>query len=139
MNNRRKILDMLADKKIDAEEADRLLSLIDNESVKSDDKENKNLKYLRVVIKPTERGISAGQAETVNVRVPMTLLRAGMKLTSIIPPAAFNQMDSSLKEKGIDFDLRNLKPENIEELIAAMGDLEVSIDNEKQTVRVYAE
>jgi hypothetical protein len=139
MNNRRKILDMLADKKIDAEEADRLLSLIDNDSVKSDDKENKNLKYLRVVIKPTERGISAGQAETVNVRVPMTLLRAGMKLTSIIPPAAFNQMDSSLKEKGIDFDLRNLKPENIEELIAAMGDLEVSIDNEKQTVRVYAE
>jgi hypothetical protein len=139
MTNRRKILDMLANKKIDAEEADRLLSLIDNESVKSEDKENKNLKYLRVVIKPTERGISAGQAETVNVRVPMTLLRAGMKLTSIIPPAAFNQMDSSLKEKGIDFDLRNLKPENIEELIAAMGDLEVSIDNEKQTVRVYAE
>jgi hypothetical protein len=139
MTNRRKILDMLANKKIDAEEADCLLSLIDNENVKSEDKENKTLKYLRVVIKPTERGISAGQAEIVNVRVPMTLLRAGMKLTSIIPPAAFNQMDSSLKEKGIDFDLRNLKPENIEELIAAMGDLEVSIDNEKQTVRVYAE
>jgi hypothetical protein len=43
-----------------------------------------------------------------------------------------------MKEKGIEFDLRNLKPENVEELIAASGEFEVNIDSDKQTVRVYA-
>jgi hypothetical protein len=66
-----------------------------------------------------------------------------MKLTSIITPSAFDQVDSSLKEKGIDFDLRNIKPENIEELINALGDLEIDVEskNKKKNtkVRVYAE
>jgi hypothetical protein len=139
MNNRRKILEMLANKKIDTDEADRLLSLVEPDNAKSSPEEIKTLKYLRVVIQPTDIGLAAGECEKVNVRVPMALLRAGMKLTSIIPPAAYKEMDSSLKEQGIEFDLRNLKPENIEEFIAAMGDLEVNIDSNKQTVRVYAE
>ena len=65
-----------------------------------------------------------------------------MKLTSIIPPSAYNQVDSSLKEKGFDFD-RNIKPENIEELINALGDLEVNVESKNKRknaqVRVYAE
>jgi hypothetical protein len=139
VNNRRKILEMLAEKKIDTEEADRLLSLIEGENMGEETKGAKSPKYLRVVIKPTDIGIAAGESENVNVRVPMALLRAGIKLTSIIPPSAYNEMDASLKEKGIELDLRNIKPENIEELIAALGDLEVNIDSNKQTVRVYAE
>ena len=79
----------------------------------------------------------------VNIRVPVALIRAGMKLTSIIPPSAYNHVDKSLKDKGFDFDLRNIKPENIEELIEAMGELEVNVDSKNKrkntTVRVYAE
>ncbi|MFA7218407.1 MAG: hypothetical protein WC057_07420, partial [Dehalococcoidales bacterium] len=57
MKNRRKILDMLAENKITAEEADRLLSLMgdeteENETAELKDKNPlKNLKYLRVVVK----------------------------------------------------------------------------------------
>ena len=160
MNNKRKILDMLAENKITAEEAERLLSLVDEGKSEPEYKDVKdinplkNLKYLRVVIKtipnpnyqPANGDIFTNDDdddENVNIRVPMTLLRAGMKLTSIIPPSAYNQVDSSLKEKGIDFDLRNIKPENIEELISAMGDLEVNVESKNKrkntTIKVYAE
>jgi hypothetical protein len=140
-NNRRKILEMLADKKVTVDEAERLLSLIWKETpaTGSEFKENKTPpKYLRVVIQPTVQA-DGEQAERVNVRVPVTLLRAGMKLAALIPPSAYNQMDSALKEKGIDFDLRNLKPEDFDSLILALNDLEVNIENSQQTVHVYAE
>ncbi|MDD4924620.1 MAG: hypothetical protein PHF74_07320 [Dehalococcoidales bacterium] len=160
MNNRRKILDMLADNKITTEEAERLLSLLGDEKEETETKDTKsvnplkNLKYLRVVVKtipnpeyqPANGNLFSNDDDdddNVNIRVPMSLIRAGMKLTSIIPPAAYNQMDSSLKEKGIDFDLRNIKPENVEELISALGDLEVNVESKNKrkntTVRVYAE
>jgi hypothetical protein len=159
MNNKRKILEMLAEKKITAEEAEKLLSLTDEEKGEPEAKEVKdinpfkNLKYLRVVVKtipnpdyqPVNGDVFTNDEddENVNIRVPMSLIRAGMKLTSIIPPAVYNQMDSSLKEKGIDFDLRNIKPENVEELINALGELEVNVESKNKkkntTVRVYAE
>jgi dissimilatory sulfite reductase (desulfoviridin) alpha/beta subunit len=42
-----------------------------------------------------------------------------------------------MDEKGMKFDLSNLKPENIEELIQALEEMEVNIDSEEHTVRVY--
>lgn len=139
-NNQRKILEMLSEKKIGVDEAERLISLLHPESMREEAKESKKPpKYLRVSIKPTSDSVAPGESETVNIRVPITLLRAGIKLASIIPPRAYNQMDESLKEKGIEFDLRNITPENIEELIMALNDLEVDIQDGKQSVHVYAE
>jgi hypothetical protein len=140
MDNRRKILEMLAEKKISVDEAERLIALIQSDSSPGENKERKiPPRYLRVLIKPTTSGTKPGECENVNIRVPMALLRAGIKLASIIPPSAYNQMDSALKEKGIEFDLRSIKPENIDELIAAFDDLEVNIQSDKQDVRIYAE
>jgi hypothetical protein len=123
--NKRKILEMVAEKKITIDEAERLLSLVGKEtSAGSEVKESKiPPKYLRVVIQPTAQAASA-EAERVNIRVPVTLLRAGMRLASVIPPSAYNQIDSAFKEKGVEFDLRNL---------------EVNIENSKQTVHIYTE
>lgn len=139
--NKRKILEMLAEKKITVDEAERLLSLIGKEppSTGEESREIKpSPKYLRVVIQPTAQA-SGEQAERVNIRVPVTLLRAGMKLASVIPPSAYNQLDSAMKEKGIEFDLRNLKPEDFDSLILALNDLEVNIENSQQTLHIYAE
>ena len=68
----------------------------------------------------------------------MNLIRAGMKLTSLIPPHASDKMNEAMREKGVDFDLRNMKPEDLEELINALSDLEVDVDG-KTKVRVFAE
>jgi hypothetical protein len=138
-SNQRKILEMLAEKKISVDEAERLISLVQSEiGVPSATKEGKsNLKYLRITVKPNPG--YAGEQENVNIRVPMALLRAGIKLTSVIPPGAYDQMDSALKEKGIYFDWRNLNPENLEQILAALNDLEIDVQNGKQNVHFYAE
>lgn len=136
--NQKKILEMLSEKKITVEEADRLLSLVGKESPAGtgETRERKGLpKYLRVVVTPKE---DSG-AESVNIRVPVALLRAGMKLAYVIPPLAYNKIDSALKEKGIEFDWRNIKPENVEEILSALNDLEVDVQSGKETVRIYAE
>jgi Fe-S-cluster formation regulator IscX/YfhJ len=75
----------------------------------------------------------------VNVRIPLSLIRAGIKFTSLIPADASGQINAALKEKGIDFDVRNLKPEDLEELIMALHDLEVDIQDGKEKVHVYVE
>ncbi len=143
--NQRRILEMLADKKISVEEAERLLSLTRAESASgaastsSEIKGTKSLpKYLRVEVRPNPNN-PGGPADVVNIRVPVTLLRAGIKLASVIPPKAYDQVDSALKEKGVEFDLRNIKPENLEEIVASLNDLEVDVHNGQQTVHIYSE
>ena len=146
-NNQRKILEMLADKKISVDEAERLMEAVrtgeETGETASPTAEPTRVikglpKYLRVVVRPGENA-SPKEAETVNIRVPIALVRAGMKLTAVIPPIVYSRMDSALKEKGIDFDLKNIKPEDIEELVQALGDTEIDIQDGKQTVKVYAE
>ena len=131
---------MLADKKISVDEAERLMSLVQPESAAfAGQPVKKTPKYLRVLIEPVGDNQNCNEKGNVNVRVPMALLRAGIRLASIIPPNAYNDVDSALKEKGIHVDLRDIKPEHIEELIAALSDLEVNIEDNKSKVHVYAE
>ena len=69
----------------------------------------------------------------------MNLIRAGMKLTALIPPHAADKVNDALKEKGVNLDLRNLKMDDIEELVQALSDLEVDVQSGKEKVHVYVE
>ena len=140
--DRAQILKMLADGKINVEEAERLLNAIGESDQTSSEigqpqTRKGSLKYLHVVV-DTKRNEN-GKAEKVNVRVPIQLLRAGIKFSSLIPDHARNKVDDALNEKGINFDFKNLKPENIEELITALSELTVNIDSEDEKVRIYCE
>ncbi len=90
-------------------------------------------------MRPKSGAESSSQAERVNVRVPINLIRAGMKLTALIPSHATDKVHEALKGKGIDFDLRNLKITDIEELVGALSDLEVDVESGKEKVHVYME
>jgi len=140
-DNQKRILDLLAEKKISVDEAQRLLSLTEpdkdtgagrpEESAGSGDKP----RYFRVQVQP-----EAGSGkESVNVRIPMALIRAGMKLTALIPAHASEEVNEALREKGIDFDVRNLKEEDFEELVGALTDLEVDVKGGKGKVHIYVE
>lgn len=143
--SRKRILEMLAEKKITVDEAERLLAAIGSgegtEDKSSDKAPDRKLpyKYLRVEVQPGSKGEGGHDANKVNIRVPMNLIRAGMKLTSLIPSQAADKVNEALKEKGIDFDMRNLKAEDIEELIEALGDLEVDVQDGREKVHVYVE
>jgi hypothetical protein len=138
--NRRQILEMLSQGKITADEAERLIAAVEKEpastAAPSDAPRTEKLKYLRVQVDAAD---PKDGPTKVNIRVPMQLLRAGVRLTSFIPPSARERMNSAMREKGIDFDVNQLKPENLEELIEQLNDFTVDIDHEDAKVRVFCE
>ncbi len=85
-----------------------------------------------------DAGDSAPQ-ERVNIRVPVAIIRAGIKLTSLIPDNAREHIDEALSSKGIDFDVKSINSASLSELIDALADLEVDVSDEEHSVRIYME
>ncbi len=150
-DNKKKILEMLEQSKISADEAYRLLSAVDGGERENKDSAGEGQpasdtavksksKYLRVTVTPGEKYENPEHADRVNVRVPMSLIRAGIKLTSLIPKEALDKANDALKEKGIDFDVRSIKSGDIEDLIDALGDMQVDVETGKgECVKVFVE
>ena len=158
--SKKKILEMLAQNKISADDAYKLLNAIDSEQGGKPDGGNGSEgmgntghqdtarqdiigklqpKYLRVTVTPRE-GVDPEHADRVNVRVPMALVRAGLKMTALIPRDALDKANDALHEKGINFDVRNIKTEDLEELITALGDMQVDVETAQgQKVKVFVE
>jgi len=148
--DRKQILDMLAEGKINVDEAERLLTataeitgrtgVYSSSTETPDVTRTRKAKYLRVLVTPPEAG---GDSDTpvVNVRVPLNIIRAGIKLKALIPPEAGDKVNEALASKGINMDLRNIKDEDIEELINALSELEVDVQEPggAKVVRVYVE
>ena len=138
---RRQILAMLAEGRINADEAERLIAALDRNPPDagwvSDEPRaaTKRPKYLRVVVDDR----SGTEPTKVNVRVPIQLLRAGVRLASLIPPKALDQANDELRRSGVPIDLTQLKPEHIEELMDHLGDLTVDVEDPDSKVHVFCE
>ncbi len=135
---RKKILEMLADGKISVEEAEKLLSAISEssgETAEGETTDKARLRYLRVIVEP---GPGSENSERVNVRVPIKLIRAGIKFASLLPKDVQGKVDNALKESGISLDFSQIKDENMEEIIESLRDLTVDVEG-KERVRVFCE
>ena len=147
--NEKRILEMLANTEISVDEAHRLLSALEPEGTRpritpgaeAEAAPKARGKYLRVKVVPGPGHEHDEDAELVNVRVPLSLIRSGMRLTSVlpVPPEVRERINGALREKGIGLDTRNLKPEDLDELIEALGDLEVKVISDKEIVKVFVE
>jgi SHOCT-like protein len=160
--NRRQILNMLAANKITAEEAERLLTALESgpgpdskvggataASANSTGNGSKveapkiPAKYLRVQVEADGGSEKMKGPVSVNIRVPMQLLRAGVRLASLIPAQAHQHLDDALSQHGVPLTLSQIKPENLEELIDHLGDLTIDVAaKESQSnvkVRVFSE
>ena len=134
---RRQILEMLAAGKINADEADRLIGALGGTSSTTGAPvigvQTKALpKFIRVMVDANENN----KPVHINVRVPIALLRAGVRLASLIPPVAQERVNEALREQGMDFDVKQIKPENINELIDQLQDLSVDIDQKADDVKI---
>jgi hypothetical protein len=143
--DRSRILNMLATGKISAEEAERLLDALDTRStaaagvpasgpaIKGDP-----APLLEALPKFLYVQVNAENGDNVDVKIPIALVRSGLKLTSLIPPQAMDQINDSMSEHGMSIDFSNLKPEDIDELVAALREMEISVDSANgDKVRVY--
>lgn len=142
--NRRQILDMLSEGKITADEAERLLAALESESPAAVGEivpqKRPTPRYLRVLVEADENG-SGDKVTKVNIRVPLQLLRAGVKLANLIPREARDHVNAAMRDKGMGFDLDKLKPEDLEELIEQLNDMTIDVDQapNKVKVRVFCE
>jgi hypothetical protein len=74
------------------------------------------------------------------VRVPLQLIRAGVRLAALIPAAAHGPVNKALQERGIDIDVSKLKPEDFENLVQHLRDLTVDVEGKSgEKVRVFCE
>jgi hypothetical protein len=136
---RKRVLEMLAKGTVTAEEAEKLLDALgttNGGTVKEDGPSAigpRNPKFLRVKV-------ASNNGDNVDVRVPMALIRAGMKLTALIPPQAAEKINSKMHEKGLAFDLNSLKAEDIETLTDSLGEMQVNVASKNgDAVRVFCE
>jgi hypothetical protein len=144
--DRRRILDMLASGRLTADEADRLLAALDRRSAEpatSDalraPRSSPAPKYLRVQVSKL-RG-EGDDPKNVNIRVPLQLLRAGVRLPGLLPPKARDELNAAFSKKGVGFDFSQLRPDNIDAFIATLTETSIDIDADdgRSRVRVSCE
>jgi len=138
----RRILDLLAQGKITADEAHRLLSAIGQRSDRdasaaAGEPPPQKPRYLKIAVhKPADE--HRGEKD-VKIRVPMSVVRGGMRLGAIIPGFGGERVQARLREQGIDLDLSKLDPATIESMLLDLGEMNIDIDSGKAQVRITCE
>ncbi len=137
--NSRRVLEMLSEGKVSVDEAERLLSLVDEEPETTTAvqplapaRTGSARRYLRVTV-------DSDGDEHVDVRVPLALIKAGVKLHTLLPAQATTGINTALQDNGINVDIDNLRTEDLEQLIDALSEIEVNIQDGDDKVRVYCE
>ena len=137
--NSRRVLEMLSEGKVSVDEAERLLSLVDEGPETTTavpplvpSQAGSVRRYLRVTV-------DSDGNEHVDVRVPLALIKAGVKLHTLLPAQAATGINTALQDNGINVDIDNLRTEDLEQLIDALSEVEVNIHDGDDKVRVYCE
>jgi hypothetical protein len=127
---------MLSEGKISPSEAEALLDALGNARALPVSDVVANPRYLRVLVE----GHDDAHGGKVNVRVPFTLIRAGVRLAALLPTAAYGPVNRALKENGVDIDVSKVKAEDLEDLVQHLSELSVDVEgNDGEKVRVFCE
>jgi class 3 adenylate cyclase len=92
-----------------------------------------------LVIQIDPKGKTHSREKKVNIRIPLQVLRAGMKLGTVLPSHAREKINDALREKGLDVDLFSLNRDDLDEMLRSIGDLSIDVDREDRTVRIFYE
>lgn len=137
----RKVLDMLAEGKINAADAEKLLNKLErgsgvesenraDTSERKGDGSKERARFLRIVVDEPGR-------KQVNIRMPLAFARAGLSMAGMLPRGVAEK----LKERGIDVDQIRFhtgfgKDDNVE--ILKQLDLDIDKGDGKK-VRIFCE
>jgi hypothetical protein len=128
----RKVLDMLANGRVSVQEAEQLLQAVAAPSATDDKKVEP--RYFRILVnKPAREG---KKAEAVNIRVPMTVVRGGLRLGALVP-GMLGKKKIQL-DNGTELDLSKVTYTDLEAMIKDIGELTVDVDGDAQ-VRIRCE
>lgn len=141
-SEKRRILDLLTQGKISADEAERLLEAVDKpESTDQHQDTGTNGKGRFLCIKVDAKegyNLHHGRhGDHVNIRIPLALIKAGVKLGSVLPESTRDRVEGHLSGHGLDLNLKKLDSQSVDELIQVLRETNIEIDDEKETVRIY--
>ncbi len=136
----RKVLDLLAEGKISASDAEKLLEKLENSSA-ADEKQPetasasektgfRRVKFLRIEVDEPGR-------KQVNIRLPLAFAFAGRSLLGVLPV----NITEKLKERGIDLDqLRTSNRMSDEDKRTLLEQLNIDVDKgDGKKVRIFCE
>jgi hypothetical protein len=139
----KRVLDLLAQGKITAEEAHELLralaaqSTTDDSGSQAQSGEPGKPRYLRVRVHRTGR--QGYRDKDVSIRVPMAIIRSGIRFGALIPGLAGDRINARLRERGVDVDLTKIDPAMIESLLKDLGEVNIDVNGGDEQVRITCE
>ena len=128
----RQVLEMLSQGKVSVAEAEQLLSAV--KSAGDADEKKAEPKYFRVQVNNPAR--DGKKAETVNIRVPMTVVRGGLRIGALFPGMLAKKRIQL--GNGTELDLSKVTYTDLEAMIKDIGELTVDVDGDAQ-VRIRCE
>jgi hypothetical protein len=146
----RRVLDLLAQGKITVDEAEQLLRAMNASAADAAPSEEPRAdrarpRWLRIQIhKPAKDG---REAREVNIRVPIAVVKGGMRLGAIIGTFAGERAARRMKERGIDLDLSkihgdfsNMNGAEFDAFMKSLDEMNMHIDDgESSVVRITCE
>jgi len=149
----RRILELLAQGKVTVDEANRLIDAVAAPATPAtapaagagaDAGERPMPRWIRInVFKQPKEG---KPVKEVNIRVPIAVVRGGMRLGAIIATFAGEKAAQRMKDRGIDLDLSKINGDfsrmngaEFEAFIKSLDDMNIEVDDGKSQVRITCE
>ena len=129
----RQVLEMLSAGKVSVQEAEQLLLAVKTATQAEEKKADP--KYFRIQVnKPAREG---KKAEAVNIHVPITVVRGGLRLGALFP-GMLGKKKIQL-DNGTELDLSKVTYTDLEAMIKDIGELSVDVDGGDAQVRIRCE
>src|SRR5262245_36182559 len=114
----KRVLELLSQGKISVDEADQLLRALTDQGKRVEaspkgDAASAQAKPRFMRIHVHKPGKDGREDKDVNIRVPLAVIRGGMRLGTMIP-GLHASMNARLRERGIDVDLSKIDPASLE-------------------------
>src|SRR5713226_2086125 len=146
----RRILDMLSQGKITVDEADRLVKAVTAdrpaETATADTAtDGQRVRWLRINIHRPAKD-QTHTPKDVNIRVPIAVVKGGMRLGAIIATFAGEKAAQRMKDRGLDLDLSTINGDlsrmngaEFETFLKSLDDMNIEVDDGKSQVRITCE
>ena len=147
----RRILDLLTQGKVTVDEAEKLIAAIIAPAAQAaapadgaDASERPAPKWIRInVLKQRKEG---KEDKEVNIRVPIAVVKGGMRLGAIIATFAGEKAAQRMKDRGIDLDLSKINGDfsrmngaEFDAFMKSLDDMHIEIEDGKSQVRITCE
>jgi len=143
----RRILDLLAQGKITVDEAQQLLEAIEAHGETDsgspappagDPKaDTQRPRFLRIAV--LEAPHNGRPEKKVNIRVPLALIRGGIRLGALIPGLGEKLSAKMHARHGVNVDLSKLDPAELENVLRGLDDVTIDVDEGQKKVQFHCE